>query len=463
MKHTAKQILHWEKPFTRSLFHTALPIAIQNLVAASLHIVDGLMIAGMENPANLAGVTQAGRYSFLFNLFLFGAASGSTMFISQFWGQKNQDGIRRVMSLCLRITVGIAFVFMLGALFFPTEIMSLLTNEGDSRLFGAQYLSIVAFNYLIAGIDIVFSNTLRATERPTVAMLAGCAAILTNTVLNYGLIYGKLGLPEMGVQGAAIATVVAAGVSLCVNLGYTYLKRQPGAIRPREMKMPERAFAKDYIKRVLPVVLNEGIWALGIATYAAFYGHLGDDAINAMSVFSNIDQLMTVLVFGMVNATAIMIGKEIGAGNIDKAFLTAKRMLIAVVSVSACTGLLLICVRHPLLSLYTKLSPATLQTAASIMLIAGIVMPFRHINTVNIVGILRAGGDTIYSMLLDGGSVWLIGVPCVAIATFVLKLPMELVYLSMMVEEFFKICLSMPRFLSGKWINNLTQIGAKEA
>lgn len=459
MKESTRKIFHWEPDFIQKLLRIALPIALQNLVAASAHIVDGLMVAGLGD-AHYAAVTQAGRYSFLFQLFLFGAASGTTIFISQFWGKKDEQGIHKVMSLCLRITLGLALLFLLGALLMPGPIMSLFLQEGESRTLAVEYLSWVGLSYVFSAIDIVFSNTLRATGRPMVAMTAGIISILTNTLCNYALIYGHLGAPALGVKGAAIATVLAAAVSLAVNVGYTYWKRQPGAIRPREMRMPDKRFSLDYIKRVLPVVLNEGLWSLGMTTYATFYGRLGDAAVNAIGVYNNIDQLMTVFIFGVVNATAILIGNCIGAGDGKGAVLISRRMLFATECLSLVTGIALICLRYPILSLFDKLSSETLENAATILLIAGCVMPFRFFNTINIVGVLRAGGDTVFSMALDAGSVWVIGVPCVAIATLVFGLPITGVFMASFIEEFFKIGVGLPRFLSGKWVNNLTNIGA---
>ena len=461
MKENTRKIFHWEPDFIRSVVHIALPVALQNLVAASAHIVDGLMVAGLGD-AHYAAVTQAGRYSFLFQLFLFGAASGSSIFISQFWGKRDAGGIHRVMSLCLRITVGLALLFLLGALIFPGAIMSLFLQEGPSRQLAIEYISWVAVSYVFSGIDIVFSNTLRATGKPAVAMTAGIVAIVTNTFCNYALIYGNYGAPALGVKGAAIATVVASAVSLAINAGYTYWKKQPGAVLLREMGMPEKQFTMGYIKRVVPVVFNEGLWSLGITMYSVFYGMLGDAAVNAIGVYNNIDQLMTVFLFGVVNAAAIMIGHAIGAGERDRAILISRRMLLATECVSVVTALALFLLRYPILSLFDKLSRETLENAAAILLLASINMPFRFFNTINIVGVLRAGGDTVFSMVLDAGTVWLIGVPCVAVATVVLHLPISGVFIASFIDELFKIALGLPRFLSGKWINNLTTIGAKE-
>ena len=461
MKESTSRIFRWEPDFSRKMLRIALPVALQNLVAASAQVVDGLMVESLGNEY-YAAVTQAGRYSFLFQLFLFGAASGTSMFISQFWGKRDEQGIHKVMSLCLRITLGVALLFFLGTVLFPRQIMSLFLQEGVSRDQAAQYLSLVGFSYLFAAVNIVFANTLRATGKATLAMTAGITAILVNTLFNYILIHGRFGAPALGVRGAAIATVIAEGVSMLINVTYTYWKRQPGAMKLRHMRLPDRTFSLDYIRRVLPVVLNEGLWCLGMTMYSVFYGILGDDAVNAVGVYSAVDELMTVAVFGVVNASAILIGHAIGAGRRDEAVLTAWRMLLVEECMSLVTAAGIIALRFPILSLFRHLSGNSLTSAAHLLLIACCVMPVRFFNTINIVGILRAGGDTVFSMALDAGSVWLVGVPCAAIATMLLGWPIEGVFAATMVEEVLKLAVGLPRFISGKWINNLTTIGKRE-
>jgi len=464
-KQYLRRIFHWEKDFSSLFVRIALPIAIQNLVAASAHIVDGLMIAGLGD-AHYAAVAQAGRYSFLFQLFMFGAASGSSIFIAQFFGSKNGDGIRKIMSLCLRITLSLALLFMVGALTLTGPIMDIFLAPGESHDLGMDYIKYVCLSYAFNAIDVVFSNTLRATGKPKVAMLSGIASILTNTLLNYCLIYGRFGFPMLGVKGAAIATVAAALVSVCINVGYTYFARQVGAMKIRDvLHLPSRTFIRDYFKKVIPVVINEGLWSLGVTVYSIFYGRYSDAGISAIGVYNNIDQLMTVLVFGAVNATSILIGNAIGEGDREKARLTAFRMLFAIEVLSVCTGTLLICLRAPLLRMYgaiSALSKEALETASVITLMAGCVMPLRHFNSLNIVGVLRAGGDTVFSMLLDAGSVWLVGVPAVAVAALVFHLPIEGVYAATFLDELFKMLCGVPRFLSGKWIHNLTKIGEEK-
>lgn len=470
MQHTKKlhlkRIVRWERDFSQIFVRIALPIAIQNMVSASAHIVDGLMIAGLGD-APYAAVSQAGRFSFLFNLFMFGAASGSSIFISQFFGSKNEDGIRKIMSLCLKITLALAIFFMAGALIFTRPIMDIFLSPGESHTEGMNYLRFVCLSYLFSAVDVVFSNTLRATGKPKVTMFAGIASILTNTFLNYCLIYGNFGFPVLGVKGAAIATVIATFISMSINVGYTYLARQSGALKLHDyIKLPSGAFIRDYFKKVIPVVINEGLWSLGITMYSVFYGMYSDAAISAIAVYNNLDQLMTVMVFGVVNATSIMIGNAIGEGDREKARLTAFRMLFAIEVLSIFTATMLITLRTPLLTMYgsiSALSQEALEKASVITLLAGCFMPIRFFNSLNIVGVLRAGGDTVFSMILDAGSVWGVGVPCVAIAALVLKLPIEGVYAATLIEEFFKMAFGVPRFLNGKWIHNLTRIGETES
>ncbi len=228
------------------------------------------------------------------------------------------------------------------------------------------------------------------------------------------------------------------------------------------MKLPEKQFSLDYVKRVLPVVLNEGLWCLGITVYGIFYGMRGDDAVNAVGVYTTVDELMTVAVFGLVNASAILIGHAIGAGDRKGAILTSRRMMLVVECMSLVTAAGIIVLRHPILSLFDDISVQSVESADRLLLIASCVMPLRFFNTINVVGILRAGGDTVFSMALDAGSVWLIGVPCVAVATVLLGWPVEGIFAATLVEEAVKVAVGLPRFLNGKWINNLTTIGKRE-
>ena len=279
---------------------------------------------------------------------------------------------------------------------------------------------------------------------------------MLNTLLNYCMIYGNLGFPAMGVRGAALATTIATAATLLITLSMAYGLRLPAGAGLKEMMGANRAFLRRFAKTITPVVFNEGLWALGVTMYGICYGHMGDTAVAAMGVVSTVDNLLWIFIFSTMHSTAILCGKAIGANKPDEAYLCAKRMIAAVMGVGVFLGATLAAIRYPMLSLFTGLSAPVIRTAATVMLIESFTMWFRAFNAVNVVGVLRSGGDTVFSLKLDVGSMWLIGVPMCAAATFLLKLPVELVYVCTMAEEIVKILIGIPHFKSRKWIKNIT-------
>ena len=448
-------IFRWDKAFTRKFLLVALPIVIQNLVSSSLHIIDGVMI-GQLGDAPYAAVTQANRYTFVFQLFVFGAASGCGIFFSQLWGKRDVKQMRSVMALAFRITLGLAALFAGCALLIPGRVISLFLPAGESANYAAAYLRLVAPGYLIFAVDTVFATCMKSAEQTRIPMLAGVSSILTNTFLNWVLIYGHLGLPALGVRGAAIATVLSACVSLTINVTASYAMRLPSAIRPSELGLPDRAFLRRFLRLVTPVVLNEGLWSMGTTMYGVFYGRLGDAAVAAMGIYNTVDQLVNVFVYGVMNASAILVGGYLGAGDRDGAWLTAKRMLAACVGAGAAVGVIMAFGRGALVGLF-KVSPEAQAMALTILLEASLAYWLRAINSVNVVGILRSGGDTLYSMALDTSALWFIGVPLVGLAALVWRLPIQQVYLFTFVEEAIKATIGMVRFRSKKWMHVLTE------
>lgn len=451
-------VIRWDRAFMRKLILIALPIVIQNLVSASLHIIDGLMLSQLPGDAPYAGVTQANRFTFVFQLFCFGAASGCSIYMSQYFGNGETKRMRMVLGLALRITLALSLLFAGLALFAPQMVVSLFLEPGESFDYAVRYLRIVAPGYFLTAIDACYAGCLKSSQRTAIPMLAGVAGIGVNTLLNYVLIFGHWGFPALGVEGAALATVIAGGVTLFIDLGFTYGKKLPAAARLSDFRLPDKAYLKAFFRKVLPVVANEGLWSMGMAMYSVFYGRLGDQALSAVGIYNSVDQLVFVIIYGLMNASAIWVGSQLGAGDKEGACLTAKRMLAGAIATGAVMGVLLLALRYPLVSFFA-ISPQGQEMALKILGFAACFLWMRAINSINVVGILRAGGDTLFSMLLDGGAVWLCGVPLVGIAALVFHWPVEYVYLCSLVEEALKVTIGLPRFKSGKWLQVLSSKG----
>ncbi|MCE5344319.1 MAG: MATE family efflux transporter [Eubacteriales bacterium] len=448
--------LVWDRPFTRWVFIVATPLVLQELVGASLHIIDGLMVSSLGNAA-YAAVTQANRFTFLFQLVSFGAASGGAIFMSQYWGAKDIPRMRHAMGISLIVVTLLSALFTAAALFFPDTIIAWFLPAGESRRIATTYLSTVAPSYLLLGVSTVYAMCMKAGEKTYIPLIAGVVSILVNTVLNYVFIFGHLGSPAMGAYGAAIATNIAAGVQLAINLAFAYGKRLPAGATFRQMICGDRGFLRRYARMVTPVIFNEGLWALGVTMYGVYYGSMGDVAVAATGVCSTVDNLVWVFIFGTMHATAIIVGKTLGAGRKEEAYLYAKRMIAGAMVAGLVLGAILLAIRMPLLSLFSGLSAEVLRKANTILFFGAISMWFRAFNCINVVGVLRSGGDTVFSLLLDAGSMWVIGVPLCALATFVFHLPVEYVYLCTFAEDIVKIAIGVPHFIGRKWLNNMTE------
>ncbi|MDD3212386.1 MAG: MATE family efflux transporter [Eubacteriales bacterium] len=451
-----RSCLCWDRPFIRWVLIVALPIILQELVGASLHIIDGLMVSSLGDAAYSA-VTQANRYTFVLQLFCFGTASGGTIFMSQYWGARDIPRMRHAMGISLAAVTLISLPFMAGAVLMPHTIISWFLPEGESRTIAVTYLAAVAPSYILVAWSTVYSMCIKAGEKTYIPLIAGVVSLCANTVLNYLLIFGQFGFPKLGVLGAAIATDIAAALQLGINLLFAYGKHLPAGATFRQMFSGDRGFVRRFSKVVTPVIFNEGLWSLGVTMYGVYYGHMGDIAVAATGICSTVDNLVWVFLFGMMHATAIIIGKTLGAGRKEEAYLYAKRMIAGAMTAGVVLGVVLILIRTPVLSLFGGLSTEAIEKARVILLFSAITMWFRAYNTINVVGVLRSGGDTVFSLCLDVGSMWIVGVPLCAVATFVLHLPVEYVYLCTFAEEIVKIIIGVPHFIGRKWLNNITE------
>jgi Na+-driven multidrug efflux pump len=279
--------------------------------------------------------------------------------------------------------------------------------------------------------------------------------LLISTFLSYALIFGKFGFPEMGIQGVAIAAVIARGLECFVLIALVYITKSPVAGSLRELLFDfDLSFVTRVIKPMLPVMINELFWSLGVTTYYVIYGRLGTESVAAMNIVASIEQVAFTIFIGLANATSVNVGNRIGAGQENEAFLYAGRSIGLGLVGGLITGLLLQILKMPVLSLF-KVSPEVLQNAGFLVNVVCLFLWVRVNNMTIVVGILRAGGDTKFSMFLDGFIIWIVGVPLAALGAYYFHFPVYFVYLLAMSEELTKWILGLYRYRSRKWINNL--------
>ena len=443
--------------YYRALFRLALPIALQSLISSSLNFVSVIMI-GQLGAVPIASVGLANQVWFLLNLMIFGIASGSAMFTAQLWGKKDVHNIRRVVGLTVKLGLAAALIFFIIARFFPESALRVYSSDPQVIATGSRYLRIMGWTFGFYALTAVFSMASRAVGNVRLPVVVSTSALILDVLIAYPLIFGVkfLGVPALGVEGVAIAGVIARVIECCALLFFIYKNRSnPVAAGPRYLLEFDWEFIKRVMKPVLPVIANEVLWSFGITTYNAIYGHIGTNAVAAINIISTIDQVAFVVFLGVGNATAILVGNLIGQGKTQKAFTYAGRSLVLQAAGALLVGMLVIAFA-PLILQFYRVDPEVLLFARRLLIVMGLAMWVRASNHMIIIGILRSGGDTRFSLVLDGLVIWFVGVPITAAGAFLLHLPVYLVYALTLTEELTKVTIGLKRYFSKKWINDLT-------
>lgn len=392
-------------------------------------------------------------------MFIFSVASAAAIFTAQYWGKKDLKNIYSNLGIGITFALVISAIFTLVTLLFPDTLIRLFNNDPRVIELGAQYLGIIAFSLIMTSISIVYGTILRSTENVKFPMVTGLIGLLLNTGLNYLLIFGKFGFPELGVRGAAIATVIARSVEFTIILSFTYIRKYSLATSLRNIFNYSKEMVKKYTKIWLPV-MGQGVgWALGYSMYSVIYGHISTGAFAAYNIACSVERLSLMLFSGLGAACAIMVGNRIGAGEEHKARDYSKNFLFIAAVFSVLIAAVLIVARRYIINFY-NLSEQSSLYLYYLLLVMALIMLARVMNITFQMGILKAGGDTLFSMIVDIGGIWLIGVPLAAVAAFIFKLPVYYVMAIAATEEFVKMTACYYRFFSNKWVHNLTKQSA---
>jgi len=443
-----------DRRFYSDLVRIALPIAMQNMVASSVNMLDTVMV-GRLGAAELAAVGLGNQIWFLLMLFLFGTSSGSGVCTAQFWGKRDIPGVRKTTGLSMTLGMGMGLFFMVLALAFPRFLIGLYSKDAAVIELGAHYLRRVAPSFPFAAASFAFSMGLRGVERVRLPLVATVISLFANGLLNYILIFGKFGAPALGVAGAAYATVISRIIESAIIYISAYARKLPPAGSLRELTAWRGGFLPRFMVVVMPVIVNEITWSLGITTYNAVMARIGTDAIAAYSVTNTVGQLAMVLFMGTANASAVMIGNRIGAGDRDRAFAWARRFAIMAPVIGVVVGALLVPASLALPWLFA-IGPEPLRQVRLMLFALGMVFPFKVFNLHVLIGICRSGGDTRFGAFFDIFGIWAIGVPLAFIGAFVLKLEPWMVFAMLSTEEIAKCGFGLWRLVTKRWLNDVT-------
>lgn len=438
------------KGFFTSLVAIAMPISLQALLQNLVNMLDTVMI-GRIGSVEIAAVGLGNQIFFILNMILFGITSGGAVFIAQFWGRKDLGGIRKSLGLMTIIAVVVAIIFTVLGLFIPNQLISLYSPDPEVIQVGGTYLRYVCLSYVPTANSFSITLAMRSTERVKLPLVCTSISLVTNIIANYFLIF----VAGLGVKGAAIATIISRIIELVILLVWSNSHNYEICGRFKELLNFNKSFVCKFIMIAFPVIINETFWGLGTSVYNGIFAHAGTNAFTAYNITGTISQLTWVFCMGFGNGIGVLIGKKIGEKKIDEAKAYASRSLWFMPLIGICVGILLLPLSK-LLPFFFNVEPEIIKTATSILMILIFMYPFNSFCMNWIVGVCRAGGDTVFSAVAEIVVLWCVSIPLGYVAAFVFHLSAPMIYLFFCSESIVKAIIGAIRVKSGKWLHEVT-------
>lgn len=449
-----KESLFSDKIFCKKLLQLTAPIALQSLMLASVAAADTVMLGSVAQNS-MAAVSLATQIQFIQNMILMAFVAAAGILGAQYWGKGDHRTVNDIFCICLRYCGVVSLLFFVGCVFFPRYLMMVFTNEEVLIDIGIRYLKVAGWSYLLTGISQCYLAIMKVSEHASQTAKISSGAVIINIILNAVFIFGLFGLPAMEVQGAALATLIARVVELiwCI-----ICSRREGYIRPDWGRFFKRnkLLISDFCKCAFPLLGASLFWGVGFTSYTAFMGHMGTDAAASNSVASVVRDLICCLCNGISSGGGILIGNELGSGNLERGKLYGDRLVkLAFLCGILSTGVMLLVT--PLVLHFVKLTDKAAQYLVGMMIIMAIYMIGRAVNTIIINGIFAAGGDTMFDMYSLAVCMWGIAIPLAAAGTFLFHWPVLVVYACTCLDEVGKIPWVMFHYKKYGWVKDLTR------
>jgi len=438
-----------------------IPIVLQNLITQTVALTDTFMV-GILGEEYLAAVTIAQTPLFIFMIFTFGVQSGAGILVSQYWGKGNLTAINRVLGVGVYFAAGITLAGAMLVTSFPHQILGLVTTETELVALGAQYARIVCFAMVLNSVSLTYLSCQRNMENPKLGVIVLSISSVFSIFMNWVLIFGNLGFPALGIQGAAISTLCARALEVAIISTHAFRNKR-FRIKLRLLLKPGIIILKDFLKYSLPVLLNDSLWGFGAMLFPVIIGHMPGAGTNlaAYNISGNLERLFAVTMFACGGSTAVIIGREIGAGRRDRVQSIAKSLITLGFLLGLCSGAMLMLARLTILEPFVfplfDLSQEAASTATIMLTFVAISLPLRTLGFTMGIGILRGGGDVKTLMMIDIGALYLISLPMASTTGLILGLGIAVVYSSFLVEDSVKVTLLILRVRSQKWIHDVTR------
>ena len=440
-----------KRSLRKEIVSLALPIALQQFMTALVGACDAIMLGKLSQDA-MSAVSLATQVTFVFNLFMFAFMAGENMLVAQYYGKGDYTGISQVFSLVTKICGCIAVVFLAGTLFFPEQLMRILTNEETLIVLGSEYLRVIGISYVFSGIAQTFLAIMKNCGAVNMSTLINGVMVILNIALNAVFIFGLSGFPKMGIKGAALATVLATVVQFLWSVGYVLCRIR--AVKFSLRSCEKKLFGRFWQKAV-PLLINNLAWGIGFSMYSVIMGHLGTDAVAANGIANISKNLVVCFCLGLGNAGSIIVGNRLGADRLQEAKEVGETLTKTAIIAGIVSGLVLIAL-SPFITKMVDLTPTARGYLQKMLLISSYYIAGKSVNCMTIGGIFAAGGDSKFGMLCDSVTLWCIIVPLGCICAFILKLPVMVVYFVLNLDEIIKLPVVYKHYKKYKWIKNLT-------
>ena len=442
-----------DKLFYRKAASIAIPIALQGLITNGVNMMDTIMV-GAVGETQLSAVSLANQFITIFHIFCMGIGMGASVLVSRYYGMGDSSSLKKTVSIMLRLCLLLSVLFCVATVFLPEQIMRIYTEETHIISYGVRYLKYSVASYFLLGLSLTCTIVLRNVGQVKIPLYTSIGAFFVNVGANYIFIFGKLGLPKMDVAGAAIGTLIARIFEFSVICGYLFFKDKEINFKIKDLFKSVGALWKEYIRISIPVLVSDGILALGNNSVAMVIGRLGESFVAANAVTAVTQQLSSVMTQGFSQAGAIITGYTLGEGNRKKALDQGYAFLGIGFLFGLVAAIIIMLISTPMINAY-NLSSETQSIAKELMWSISIIVVFQATNSIMTKGVLRGGGDTKVLMVADNIFLWVASIPLGVIAGLVLHLPAFWIYFALKIDQFLKAFWCVIRLRSGKWIKKI--------
>lgn len=451
-----------DKGFWKTAVRLTVPVALQNLLTSSFTLADTLLVSNLGSVA-LSSVGMIGQWAWLMNMILVGFCSATTVFISQYWGIKDIGKIRRISGISIIFALIVSVLFTSVSLLFTRGVVRIFNSDPAVISAGSEYLSYVCFSFIAVALTNILAAVLRSVENVKLPMYVSAFTTVLNIFLDYSMIFGKFGFSEMGIRGAALATVISAWSGVFILIIISLLQKNILIAGLKHFFVFSKEEINTYIKKASPVVLNEGMWGAGTFIFNIIFGNMGYEYFSAITILRSFENIAFIIFIGICSASSVMIGKSIGSGKIERGLTDAKRFSFIVPVLAVLTSVIAVIFRNPLVSIFnmgSNIAESILNTAAILMIIYSCAFPFRMFSYLQVVSVYRSAGDTVTGAKYDLISLWALSLPAVLIAVYVFKVSFIAAFAVMYIfEDIPKTVMCLKFYLSKKWIKPVTKEG----